>query len=355
MVDFGEINAIAFIGKIVYHCRMRQQIKNIVLVLLCFTYGMFCRCDFLQGKSLTGKTNNNLKYRFEHTFFGETTGVLLLIFRYRVFFYVNASVLLEATKIDENTTQFNFIDIDKTGYIVRTWGFSGKTLITGAADYDLEKAQQKVAEGFLLFKEKAPDFARVIKRQKVFPFLILSSGKNVLAFKRQINGIHKDGSLDMQFKSVKYEKEYDFYFKIYPMLLEMVKIYNHSFFPEKIEKISQLEPGMEWESPALDLTGSMNRVGSQSDYMVEKYVKFKQVSPFKLSYRVVSKKPDRLTILGEAVPEVKIWKGYKILQVRRTVSIRLPDGAALEDSIYVEIGKIKGKGGFAQCSLTLIR
>jgi hypothetical protein len=43
------------------------------------------------------------------------------------------------------------------------------------------------------------------------------------------------------------------------------------------------------------------------------------------------------------------------LQVKRTIETRLPDGAVLEDSFYVEIGKIKGKGGFAQCSLTLIR
>ncbi|NIO81769.1 MAG: hypothetical protein GTN53_14345, partial [Candidatus Aminicenantes bacterium] len=84
---------------------------------------------------------------------------------------------------------------------------------------------------------------------KEFPFKILSRGKNVLKFKREINGIHKDGSLDMQVKSVKYERKYDFYFKIYPMMLEMVKIYNHSFFPGNIKKISQLGPGMEWQSP----------------------------------------------------------------------------------------------------------
>ena len=331
-----------------------KQIKKIIIILFCLLYGTFCQCDLLRGQPLTGKTNNQV-YRFEHTFFGETTGVLLLIFRYRVFFYVNVSVFLEAKKIDENTTQFNFIDIDKPGFIVRTWGFSGKTLVTGAADYDLEKAQKKLAEGYLLFKEKAPDFARVTKRQKVFPFKILSRGKNVLTFKRQINGIHKDGFLDMQFKSVKYEKDYDFYFKIYPMLLEMVKIYNHSFFPGKIEKISQLDPGMEWESPPLDFSGSMNNIGAQADYLVKKYVKFKQSSPFKLAYRVISKEAGALTIHGEAVPEVKIWSGYKLLQVKRTTEIRLADGSVLEDSFYVEIGKIKGKGGFAQCSLTLVQ
>jgi hypothetical protein len=333
---------------------MRHQIKKIAIILLCFIYWTFCLPGFLQGKPVAGK-KNNLKYRFEYTFQGETTGVLLFFFRYRVFFYVNASVLLEAKKIDGNTFQFDFIDIDKTGYIIRTWGFSGKTLITGAADYDLEKARQILDKGFLIFKEKAPDFARVIKRQKVFPFKILSRGKNVMTFKREINGIHKDGSLDMQLKSVKFERKYDFYFKIYPMLLEMVKIYNHSFFPGNIEKVSQLGLGMEWQSPALDFTGNMNRVGSNSASLVDKYVTFKQRRPFKMSYRVVSREPGKLTVQGEAVPQVKIWGGYKVLQVNRTIEIRLPDGAALEDNFYVEIGKKKGKGGFAQCSLTLIQ
>lgn len=332
---------------------MRQQIKKIAIILLCFIYWTFGH-DFLQGKPLTGKANN-LEYRFEYTFFGEATGVFLLFFRYRLFFYVNASVLLEAKKIDKNTFQFNFIDIDKTGYIIRTWGFSGKTLITGAADYDLEKAQKILDKGFLMFKEKAPDFARVNKRQKEFPFKILSHGKNVLIFKREINGIHKDGSMNMQVKSVRYERKYDFYFKIYPMLLEMVKIYNHSIFPGNIKNISQLEPGMEWQSPALDYTENMNRVGSHAAYLVDKYVTFRQRSPFKLSYRVVSRQPGRLTIHGEAVPQVKIWDGFKVLQVNRTIEIRLPDGAALEDKCYVEIGKREGKGGFAQCSLTLVQ
>jgi hypothetical protein len=40
--------------------------------------------------------------------------------------------------------------------------------------------------------------------------------------------------------------------------------------------------------------------------------------------------------------------------VNRTTEIRLLDGAALEDSFCVKIGKKEGKGGFAKCSLTLI-
>jgi hypothetical protein len=135
----------------------------------------------------------------------------------------------------------------------------------------------------------------------------------------------------------------------------MVNLYNHSFFPDGIEKISQLEPDMKWRSPALDFTDNMNRVGSNAAYLIDKYVKFKQKSPFKLSYRVVSREPGRLTIQGKSVPVVKIWDGYKVLQVNRTIEIRLPDGAALEDNFYVEIGKKEGKGGFAQCSLTMIQ
>ncbi|UCH96238.1 MAG: hypothetical protein JSV88_05110 [Candidatus Aminicenantes bacterium] len=328
--------------------------KKIALIFLCLICCTFHQSPHLQGKSFTGN-GNNLEYRFDYTFQGEATGVLLFFFRYRFFFYARASALLTAKKIDEKTLQFNYIDIDKTGYLFRTWGFSGKTLITGAADYDLKKTRQILDKDFFIFKEKAPRYYRFIKRRKVFPFKILTRGKNVLTFKREINGIHRDCSLDMQLQNIKYERKYAFYFKIYQMLGEMLKIYNHSFFPGNCEKISELEPGMEWRSSVLDLSENINRIGARATDIIEKYVTFRQRSPFRLAYRVVSGTPGMLTIYGEAVPQVKIWDGFRIVRVTRTIQIRLPDGVVLEDKFYVEISKRKGKGGFAQCALTLIQ
>ena len=320
--------------------------------MFCLIFFIFPFYRLLDGKINPGKS---LKYRFEYTLQGEASGVFLLIFRYRFFFCAEASVILGAKKIDEETMQFDFEDIDKTGYLLLTWGFTGKTLITGAADYDLKKARQFLEKDFLIFKEKAPDFSRYIKRRKVFPFRIRSRGKNVITFKREVTGIHRDCSIDMQVQRIKYEKKYDFYFKIYSILLELLKIYNHSFVPGSHEKISRLEPGMEWDGPELDLSDNINRIGARATYLVEKHITFKQQRPFKLAYRVETGAPGRLVIIGEAKPQVKIWDGFKIVQVKRTIELRLSDRVVLADKFHVELLKGKGKCGFARCALTLIQ
>ncbi|NIM10590.1 MAG: hypothetical protein GTO45_01240 [Candidatus Aminicenantes bacterium] len=330
--------------------------RKIFLILLCFIYWTFQSFPFLPSKTFTGnEKGNNLKYRFEYMFQGKATGVILFFFRYRMFICTTASILLSAEKTDEKTLQFNFVDIDKTGYLLRTWGFSGKTLFTGAADYDLKKTQEILDKGFFIFKEKAPDFSRTLKRRKVFPYRILSRGKNVITFKRDNTGIHRDCSLDMQVQSAKHKKKYDFWFQIYPVLLEMLKIYNHPFFSGDWQEISQLELDREWHSPVLDYSETLNRIGKRTTEVVGNLVKFKQRSPFRLTYRVVSRTPGTLTIHGEAGPQVKVWDGYKITQVTRTIEIRLPDGVVLKDQFHVEIRTKKGRGGFAHCALTLIQ
>jgi hypothetical protein len=344
---------------VVFYTRIKGKKKNmrkIFLILLFFIYWTFLPFHLLHSKTIIGnEKSNNLKYRFEYMFQGKTTGVILFFFRYRMFIYTTASVLLSAEKTDEKSFRFNFVDIDKTGYLIRTWGFSGKALFTGAADYDVQKAQEILEKDFLIFKEKATDFSRIIKRRKVFPYRILSRGENVITFTRDNTGIHRDCSLDMQMQSIKNEKEYDFWFQIYPVLLEMLKIYNHPFFSGDWQEISQLEPDREWHSPVLDYSENINRIGERTTDVVGKLVKFKQRRPFQLTYRVVSRIPGLLTIHGEAEPHVKIWDGYKITQVTRTIELRLPDGVVLKDQFHVEIRNKKGRGGYAHCALTLVQ
>ena len=120
--------------------------RKIFLILLCVALSPIHQCHLLHGKPSTGK---NLKYKFEYTLQGEARGVFLFIFRYRFFFCATASVLLEANKIDENTLLFDFAGIDKPGYLLCTWGFTGRTLVTGAADYELKKAQQVLDKDLL--------------------------------------------------------------------------------------------------------------------------------------------------------------------------------------------------------------
>ncbi len=330
-----------------------MMLRKIILVLLCVAVGIFPRSHLSMDQKVPGEKINPT-YRFEYTFKGEATGVILLFFRYRFYFYATASVLLTSEKIDKTTTRFHFSDIGGTGYLFRTWGFSGKILYTGAADYDPAKAQQLLDKDFVLFKETAPGYWRYIKTRNVFPFQILSRGEKVLTFKRGIKGNHWNCSLDMKLKPVERDKKVNFYFKPYHLLLEMVKIYNHSYLPGDFRTFSQLEPGSEWLSQPLDFSAEMNRIGRLATDIVEKYVTFKQSQTFRLAYRVISRDMGVLTIQGQAVPRVKIWNGYKIEKVMRIIKIRLADEVVLEDRVQVEILNKKGKGGTARCALTLL-
>ena len=314
----------------------------------------------------------NLKYRFEYLFQGEATGVILLFFRYRFFFYSAASVLFDAKPVGGDALRFDFHDLDQTGYLIRTWGFGGKMLITGAADYDLEKARKVMKNGYAILKEKTPYYSRFIKQQKAYLYKILSRGSQAMGFTRESGGVHRDCHEDMKVEPVEYDEKYGIYFKIFPMLMEMVKIYNHSFFPgsngnddgknkektpppERLERKDQLEPGREWLSPPLDFSKNINRIGAQATDIVEKYVTFQQAAPFRIKYRVEAVTNGIVHIVGKAVPQVKIWDGYKLWQVTRTIEIRQADRVVLADTFQVEIRKGKDKGGFAQCALTLIR
>lgn len=321
-----------------------------MIYLICWVFHPF----HLPGGKPAAGNENNLKYRFECTFQAKATGVILFIFRYRTFYYATASVVLTGREINQKTMQFHFDGIDKTAYLHITWGFSGKTLITCAADYDLKKTRHILDKNSLLFKKKAPGFFPVIRRWKTFPYKVLSRGKDVITFKRDINGVHRDCRINMQLQPVENDKKYGIHFGVYSILWEMLQIYHRPFFPGGRQKLLLLEPGMQWSGPELDFSQRMNSIGPRVSPTVGKLVTFKQKWPFKLVYRVVSRTPGRLTIHGEAMPRVKIWGGYKIMSVTRKIDIRLPDGIVLGDTFHMDVNKIGDKGGFAQCALTLI-
>ena len=83
-----------------------------MIILLFFIFLTCCPLQPLPGE-VSGRSD--LKYRFSYTFQGETSGVILLFFRYRFFFNAEASVLLKAKPVDGKTVRFDFIDIDKPG------------------------------------------------------------------------------------------------------------------------------------------------------------------------------------------------------------------------------------------------
>jgi len=294
-----------------------------------------------------------LLYRFHYTFQGGTTGTLLLIFRYRFFTSVNASVFFEALPAEDNSLRFRFKDIDGTGYILRTWGFSGRTLVMAAVDYDLKKGDLLLKRDMELLRQKDPQYAKLIKHRKKYLFRLTSRAADAITFTREKDGRHIEESVNMPVKKIRFEEKFGVNVKIFEMLLEMVKLSNHSLFPGF--DLSQLKPGAQNRSVPLDFSKNLDRIGGMAARVIEKYIRFKQERPFSLHYNVLEGSPGTVLIKGEAAPEVTIYGNFKIKTVSRVVRIRKSDGVLLEDGVEVTIGNKKGKGGFARCKMELVQ
>jgi hypothetical protein len=299
-------------------------------------------------------TGNELNYRFEYTFRGQITGVLLLVFRYRLFFYTNASVILSSHKLDSNNTRFQFRDIADPGLMIRSWGFTGKTILTGIAGYNLEETNRLLKTDKKLLNSIEPEYVKYVKRWRRCPFLLPPRHDIQLDFQRTFNGIHSKGTMKSPVKRVCKDNKYYFRFNIYPILLDMINTYDHAYFPGSMEELLNLEEGKEWQSPPIDYSDAFNNIGGKAAMMVEKYVKFKQKKTFKLTYQVMSKTHKNIIIKGTANPRVKLWGSVKFASLTRTLRLALPRGILIEDSITAKITKSNKYAGTASCSLKRI-
>jgi len=199
--------------------------KKFLLIFLCLLLlGM--------GQNSTGFHNQNreLLYKFDYTFQGEVSGVFLLVFRYRFFFYAHASVLLNARVTDQQTIDFQFRDIAEPGIILRSWGFRGKTFLTGVATYNQDKSNALLETDSDMLKKVHPDYLQFVKQWRRCPFVLEPKEKLNLAFSRKENGIHADSVIDMPVTRLCKDDKYYFNFNIYPMMRDLIDAYDHPFF-----------------------------------------------------------------------------------------------------------------------------
>jgi len=323
--------------------------KKFLLIFLCLLLlGM--------GQNSTGFHNQNreLLYKFDYTFQGEVSGVFLLVFRYRFFFYAHASVLLNARVTDQQTIDFQFRDIAEPGIILRSWGFRGKTFLTGVATYNQDKSNALLETDSDMLKKVHPDYLQFVKQWRRCPFVLEPKEKLNLAFSRKENGIHADSVIDMPVTRLCKDDKYYFNFNIYPMMRDLIDAYDHPFFNGEPEDLGKLETGTRWQSPPLNYSNVLNKIGSKATKTVAKHIKFKQKRPFSLTYQVTSKTEDRMTIKGSATPKVKIWGPIKIARFTRELIVKVPEGLPLKDSLETKLSKSRHIVGFAKCSLQLI-
>jgi hypothetical protein len=294
-----------------------------------------------------------LKYRLDYQICGSATSRLLFFFPLRVYYDVSASINFTASLQPNGKTRFVFENIPRESYLLRTLGFSAKTLALLTMDMD-ETRDGLFSDNILaLWRKEAPEFAARIKNVKKFPHLLVKGGKDGLSFTRDKEGRYGDFLLNLGPRYVYHPSRTGIYFNIFPILGEFLNVLNHSFMPN-LEIANTRQFPAEWNGDWIDFSSDLNRLGEQMEKIVTSLVTIEQQSPFRLKFRVNENGPDEVEICGDAFPDVPVWKNFMIREVCRRVRLRLVDGALVHDEIWVGIRNNKGQGGFGCLRLQLI-
>ncbi len=293
-------------------------------------------------------------YSLDYQISGSAVSRLLFIFPLRVYYDTSASIQLKADTQPDGKTRFVFEELPRSAYLVRTLGFSGKTLAVLSADSDSARAES-VRESLLAqWRREVPDFAERLKGVKKFPHWLILGGRDGLRFTRDGRGGYGDFASSLQPRYIHYPSQTGIYFNIFLMLEDFLNILDHPFLPPGLDISRVREFPVSWTGDRLDLSRALNQLGTRLEKVVRSLVTIEQQSPFRLVFRVSESGPDEIEICGEAFPDVPVWKSFMIREFVRRVRVRLADGALLLDDVWIGIRNSRGQGGFGRLRLKRI-
>lgn len=287
-----------------------------------------------------------LHYNFTYRFRGAAHGVVLLIFPFRVFYESSASVNFKARPTEEGNYEFFFNDIAATGYMMRTTGLSGRTLVILTADYDLKRGHAFGIEKLAGFSKMTPYYSGFVRRKKTFLFKIFSRDKDSIKFVRHPSGLFSAPSIDFDVRFQYFPEVLNIDFNIFKILVEMIKANSHPVLVDTDIAALRSNPSQRWYSPPLDFSDNLNRIGPLAARFVGQVAHFKQEEPFQLEYRLEEATDRDIIIYGLARPEVSIWGKFVISSFSRRLKLRTEDNVLLEDVLRMDIRKIIRKGEY---------
>lgn len=292
-------------------------------------------------------------YRLEYQIRGGAISRLLLFFPLRVFYDASAVVDLTAHSHPGGVTCFTYAGIPRPAYILRTLGFSGKTLALLTVDGSDGDGKLFAEELLSQWRQQEPEFAARAKTIKKFPHRLGEAGPQSFAFERDHAGFYQNivSALEAHYRY--HPAKTGIYFNVFPMLANLLKLCNHRFAPAAGSEWSGPFPA-EWTGDALDISGDLNRAAGLLEKVVKSLVTVQQKSAFRLRFRVTSSSSEAIEICGESFPDVPIWKGFMIKEVFRRVRLRPADRALLVDELWLGIRNSKGQGGFGRVQLKMI-
>jgi len=229
-------------------------------------------------------------------------------------------------------------------------GFSGKTLALLTLDPDGDGSEAFAEEILSLWRSRNPEFAERIKTVKKFPFL-LKPGSNSFAFERDASGFYRDFLVGLEPRYRHYPAKTGLYFKVFPMLANLLKLLNHRFLPADTTPGGIAALPAEWVGDELDFSADLNQAAGLLEKQVKSLVLVDQKFPFRLRFHVASAGAGEIEICGEGHPDVPLWKGFMIRDVFRRLRLRPADRELLSDELWMGIRNAKGQGGFGRLLL----
>lgn len=293
------------------------------------------------------------RYRLEFMIRGSTISRLLFIFPLRVFYEASAAVDLTAVTQEDGSTCFSYAGVPRTVYVLRTLGFSGKTLalLTANAEASADGGGAP-ADGILShWRSQAPQFDALVKTVKKFPHRLLATGPEPFAFMRDASGFYRHGRVGIEPRYRHYPAKTGIYFNVFPMLAEILKLLNHRYLPAAPGWGIGAALPAEWEGDNLDFSADLNQLAGLMEKVVRSLVTLKQKAPFRLRFRVTASSAAAYEICGEGYPDTALWKGFMIREVFRRVRLRPADRVLLSDEFWMGIRNAKGQGGFGYLQL----
>ena len=292
-------------------------------------------------------------YRLEYQIRGSAVSRLLLFIPLRIYYEASAAIDLEARLRPDGSASFTYAGIPRSAYILRTLGFSGKTLVLLSADRNEEDGKLFADRLLLQWRQQEPEFAGRVKTIKKFPHRLATTGPEAFAFERDGHGFYKNFFVGLEPLYRYHPAKTGIYFQVFPTLAELLRLLNQRFSPDPSAAPFGPFP-LEWVVDGLDFSADLNRVAVLLEKIVKSMVTVRQKSPLSLHFRVSSSTADELEICGESYPDVPLWKDFKIKEVFRRLRLRPADRALLADEFWLGIRNSKGQGGFGRLRLKMI-
>lgn len=286
-------------------------------------------------------------YNFSYFIQGNAKGKVFLIIPFRIFYQLSSTMDFISKKSGDKI-EFQSIDSSGSGYMLRTLGFSGRSLALLIAGLDIKKMSNFARKMMSNFKYIAPGFSKHIISKYINYFLVKPSSSHSISFKRSTNGIHHEILNSLKMKRVKNSsKVLNISFNVFKILAEVLNVFNHSFLPKHAD-IGDLikNKNKEWKSPKINFTSSLKHSSEKAAKIFTKIKGLVQKKPFRISYKISDYNEKFITIKGTAFPKIPIWHELLIKNFERVIKLEKNNSTLISDRIKVVVSDNYGRGGY---------